>query len=506
MVSRAGSRRLIFAAAVVLLLGAVYGVAGLRHSPAAARTVAARSGQATVTSALRACAQPGTTGVTAGSLAIAAMPGSASGGAAIATRLVPGGSTAPGPVVATVSRPGVLQVASVRAASPLPKSMLAGQPGSSPQVSTQAARGGVVVSATGAMAQGLEVEQTGPRGLVTSQCGSPGTSFWFVGPGQAAAADMQLYLMNTDGVAADVQVTAITDITKSGPLLNNVDTGITVPPHSMVVQSLSRMLQSSKVVALNVTSSVGRVVAELRESRSSSDDGGWLPATGPPAQNLTIPGLPTGPGSPVLYIAVPGTATALVKVTAVASRGSYQPTGGTGIDLLGGSASQIPLPALGGVAGAISISSNVPVVASVLLSGGPSGTPGAVAASAGPVQEQGVIADSPSGSTELVLTAPQQAASVRVTVATATDPATGQAGSVVQVKAGSAVLVPIRAPSGHRGQDVMVVITPLAGSGPVYAARVISSGGVVQSILPVPSSLTSVPLPPVQNSLTAVLP
>ena len=51
-----------------------------------------------------------------------------------------------------------------------------------------------------------------------------------------------------------------------------------------------------------------------------------------------------------------------------------------------------------------------------------------------------------------------------------------------------------------------VVITPLAGSGPVYAGRVTSVGGVVRSILPVSSALTWVPLPPVRSALTTALP
>ncbi len=51
-----------------------------------------------------------------------------------------------------------------------------------------------------------------------------------------------------------------------------------------------------------------------------------------------------------------------------------------------------------------------------------------------------------------------------------------------------------------------MVLTPLAGSGPVYAGSVISTGGTVQSILPVASSLTWIPLPAVRSTLTAVLP
>ena len=90
------------------------------------------------------------------------------------------------------------------------------------------------------MAQGLEVEQTSTRGVVTAQCGAPGTSFWFVGPGQASAGTIELYLMNTGSQPADAQVSVLTDVTKGPPVLGNADNGITVPPHGMVVQSLGQ--------------------------------------------------------------------------------------------------------------------------------------------------------------------------------------------------------------------------------------------------------------------------
>jgi hypothetical protein len=51
-----------------------------------------------------------------------------------------------------------------------------------------------------------------------------------------------------------------------------------------------------------------------------------------------------------------------------------------------------------------------------------------------------------------------------------------------------------------------VVITPLAGSGPLYAGRVVSQNGSALSILPVTSALSWVPLPAVRNSVTTALP
>ena len=237
-------------------------------------------------------------------------------------------------MLATVTQPGVLHISAVRPAPALPKSLRAGQPGSSPKVTTVAGRGGVIVTASGAMAQGLAAEQVS-AGQPTAQCGAPGTSSWFMGPGQATAGNIEIYLINTDSAAGQRAGHGLTDITKGGPLLANADNGITVPPHSMVTQSLTGLVQSSKVLALWVSTSVGRVVAAVRESKTGTDSGSWLPVSQAPARSLVIAGIPHTSGSPKLFIAVPGSGTAAIKVTAVTLRGSYQPTGGTNIDLIG---------------------------------------------------------------------------------------------------------------------------------------------------------------------------
>ena len=500
-------RRAIFAAVVVAALGGIYAGAGAVH-PAAAVARSGDTARVAVSTATRVCAAPGSAAPTAASVAVAAMPDSSAAGRAVITRLTPGGGTSAGPVVATDSQPGVLQVSAVKAAAPLTKAEQAGEPGSSPNVTTQDAEGGIAVNATGSMAQGLDVEQTGPGGLVTARCGAPGTSFWFVGPGQATAGTIDLYLMNAGSQPADAAVSILTDVTKGPPLLGNADNGITVPPHGMVVQSLTRLVQSSKVIALNVTTSVGQVVAAVRESQSAKRDGEWLPATQAPARHLVIPGLPRDVGARDLYIAVPGTASAEVKITAVTAKGSYQPTGGTGIDLLGGSAVSIPVSSLAGVSGAIAISASVPVTATLEVPGGPAGTSGTLAVSTAPIGEQGVLAGNPAhsaGSTELVLSAPSKAASVRITAATSTQSAIGQQGTVVQIKAGSSAVIPVSLPRGTKAVAFALLVTPLNGSGPVYAARIITTGRTVQSILPVPPSPTWILLPAVQNSLSAIL-
>jgi hypothetical protein len=250
------------------------------------------------------------------------------------------------------------------------------------------------------------------------------------------------------------------------------------------------------------------VVAAVRESRSGSEGGIWLPAIQPPARQLVIPGLPGAPGARDLYLAVPGAAAAQVKITLVTQHGSYHPTGGTGIELLGGSVSDIPLPSVGGIAGALLVTASEPVLAVMRVPGGPAGSSGALAVSGSPIQEQGVLAANPArpiGQTQLVLSAPGKAASVRITTASATSPATGQSGQVVNVAAKSSVVVPVGPPAGSKASQFTIVVTPQPGSGPVYAARIISAGGSLQSILPVVSSLTWIPLPAVRESVATVI-
>jgi hypothetical protein len=51
------------------------------------------------------------------------------------------------------------------------------------------------------------------------------------------------------------------------------------------------------------------------------------------------------------------------------------------------------------------------------------------------------------------------------------------------------------------------VITPLAGSGPLYAARIeTKDGGTVVSIIPAVSALTTISLPPVRDTYGAISP
>jgi hypothetical protein len=495
---------------VVVALGAVYGLVtyGRSTTLGAGRPVPPPR-SAAATSVMRACPSPGLAGSAATNVALIAAPATAGQGQAEVSRLTGTASTT---VLRSLTSPGQLSIAAVRAVT-VPRHTAAvthhtaSAPPSSLPVPTATVQGGVVVQASGSMARGLEVEQLTAGGIPAARCESPGTDFWFVGPGQQGLARIQLYLVNAGSQTADANVEAFTD---AGPLQSSPDTGITVAPHSMVVQSLAAELRGSRAVVLHVRTSVGQVVAAVEESTRPSG-GAWLPVAQEPAATVVLPGLPAVAGTRQLFVAVPGTQDAHLRLTAVTSRGSYPPTGSTGLDIPGGSAAAITLPSLSGIPAALKLSANVPITASVMLAGGAPGAPGVFTAASLPLEEQGVVAyDKAGGGTasQLVLSAPGRAVTARITEIGLTGPA--GAPQTVQIGAGRSLLTELGQGGGARRKSAFsVMIAPMAGSGPLYAGRVIigsGTGGKVQSLLPVSSVLTMVPLPHVQDTFITTTP
>jgi hypothetical protein len=512
------ANRAISLAVLLVAIAAAAGLAAWKHTV----TVAAAAPQpqlhsAPVDTVLRACPAPGLAGAPSSQVALIAGPATTGAGRAVVSGI--GAST--GAPLASVTQPGALTVTGVHAVqaathgktapgktapgkTPSPSSTPSPAPTSQP-VATVPAPGGVVIQASGAMARGLEAEQVLPGGRISARCGGPGTDFWFVGPGAFSVGHIQLFLMNVGSQPADVDVQAYTD---AGPLQGSRDTGVAVAPHAMVTQSLEKMLHGTRMVALNVRTSVGQVVAAVEETTGAAHSGAWLPESGTPGTRIVVPGMPPTAGTRQLFVTVPGTQDAHITLSAVTDKGSYHPTGGGGLDIPGGSVAQLSLSSLSAISGAIEISSNVPVTASLLTPGGQKGTPGVFTAAAPALQEQGVVAANVSGGgavSSLVLSAPWRAARVRVTEVGAGGGQPAAPGKVILVQAHHSLLQQLAAPAGtRRGSAFAVFVTPLPGSGPLYAGRVIMSsgrGGSLESVLPVSSALTVVPLPDVRDEL-----
>jgi hypothetical protein len=504
---------LVPAGVVLVALGAIGGVAQLGH-PAASPHPASSSAairQVPVTAAARACPPaPGGAAAPVALLAGGATTGGATtGGAGTAGAA---GATGKGQQVELTALPPagvpVHAAAAVRAQSPgalsvltLPAAKATGK-----QSATQAAQGWSVAGG-GAMAQGLEAELTQDSGLASVRCAEPGSDLWFIGPGQQnGGSQVQVDLMNVDSTAASVDVSVIND---GGQVQAGGDNGITVPPHQTVTESLSTLAHGSSVLAIEVHTSIGRVAADV--SAESHGVTGWLPGTAAPSTRLVIPGVPPSGSTAGLFLADPGPSTAKVTVTAITPQGHISPFGSQSVDLPGQSASFVALSPLGGTTAALQISSNVPVAASVVVPG--SAGPGVLTAATAPISERAVVAGNTSGdgtAASVLLSAPGAGAQVRLTeIAPASRGDTSVTDTqVVPVKAGRTVAASVKAPKGAKhGSPFALVIEPLRGSGPLYAARVETKGqNSVVSIIPAASALTTISLPPVRDSYDAISP
>jgi Family of unknown function (DUF5719) len=512
-------RRLALLGGVLLALAAVAAFA-LSTKPAAGRATVAAGQAAAVTSVNRSC-PPSAPGAKAAQIAMIAVP------PAKAARASSGGSAtvisvpaAPAPPAATSPAEGKQKASGT---APTPGGTTAGKSASTAKTAPAApvavavpgaatsvaapdggAGAGAGVSATGKMAEGFEAEQADSSGLGLVSCSHPSSDMWFVGSGEP---DVWLYLTNSGTAEASVDVTILTDTGQQSGLAD----AITVAPDQVIAENVSSYVHGAQAIALHVQTSSGQIAASVWEG-AGAGKGAWLPQAAAPSSTVVIPGLTVASSSARLFVTVPGATDAKLKVVAYTPAGALTQFGSATTPLQASAAATTPvtLSSLGASAAGLELTSNVPIVAGVLV---PGAGIGSFTASAAPVTDQGVVAGNPSTrglTVGLLLTAPQSAATASVSVidsdGTVTSPATLQD---VTVAAGRTLAVAVPRPSGR--QSFAIVLTPKSGSGPLYATRVVTSGtgglsAEVMSLLPVQSALTEITLPPVQNSYTAVLP
>jgi len=495
MMGRLGTLRVAVPAAVVLAVVLVFLIA-LATQPGTAPPAAAGTQSAAVASITRSC-PPAATGSSAQHISAVAVP-SKSGSAGKST-MAPGTAT-----FSSISTAPTKTASGATQKSPAQTPDVVSAPGRPATVNTTG--DAVAVTATGEMAEGFEAEQSDASGTGLVSCTHPGSDMWFVGTGTSAgASQVWLYLANTGNVAASVDVTILTDTGEQ----NGLSSAITVAPGQYVKENVTPDVNGSQALALHVQTTMGQVAASAWEGGSGG--GAWLPQAPAPSTTQVIPGLTVASSPAKLLVVVPGSSDAQLKVIAYTSAGAVGQFPGTPVDASAGATTPVILSSLGASAAGLKLTSNVPIVASVLVPG--SGM-GAFTTGESPITEQGVVAGNPvtrGVTVGVLLTAPSAAATVSISDinedGTVTTPAGDQA---VLVPAGHTLGVLVARPTGAR-QSFAIVITPGNGSGPVYAARVVTSGtgGITASLtalLPVPSALTSITLPAARNSYTAVLP
>jgi hypothetical protein len=520
--SRSTLYRLVLPAAVLLALVIVF-VVGSATRPGPAKDTGPSSQAAAVTSVTRSCppAAPGAKAAavtmvalpaqTAGATGTAASSGGTATGAATFSAVSTAASGSSKPTGSAKSSGSAKSTGSAKSsASPAseakgPEPVTVSAPGTVATVAV-ANGGGAAVAATGQMAEGFEAEQSDASGTGLVSCSHPGSDMWFVGTGQSAgAAQVWLYLMNTETVTASADVTILTDTGQQ----NGLSSAITVPPGKFVKENIAPFVNGSQALALHVQTNTGQVAASVWEGGSGG--GAWLPQAAAPATTQVIPGLTVASSAAKLFVVVPGATEAQLKVTAYTPAGAVAQFPGTLVDASAGAATPLALNSLGASAAGLKLTANVPIVAGVLVPG--TGI-GSFTAAVAPVTEQGVVAGNPATrgvTVGLLLTAPTAAARVSVSEisadGTVTKPAADQA---VAVAAGHTLALAVPRPSSAR-QPFAIVVTPAAGSGPLYAVRVVASGNgglsaPAASLLPVQSALTMITLPAASNAYQAVLP
>ncbi|GAA4917100.1 DUF5719 family protein [Streptomyces coeruleoprunus] len=336
--------------------------------------------------------------------------------------------------------------------------------------------------ASGSLAPGWTTQQTtsvpagSARGLLGVSCTAPDTDFWFPAASTAENRRDYVHLTNPDDAAA------VVDVELYGPegvLKSQLTDGIPVPARSSVPVLLSTLTAEPATtdVTVHVTTRSGRVGAVVRSAvdQLGSD---WLPASADPAGTLVLPGIPADATSVQLVAFAPGEDDAELKIQLVGANGTITPAVQQSLRVKSGMTASADLRNVtNGEAGSLLLSPAqssraTPVVAALrVVRGAGEKQEVAFIPATAPVGTRATVADNRAKGTTLALTAPVEAAEVRVTASAGTEGGT-PVSKTYTVKAGTTLAVAPPVPAGLKGSYALTVET-LSG-GPVHAARMLA--------------------------------
>jgi hypothetical protein len=226
---------------------------------------------------------------------------------------------------------------------------------------------GVILRGTGDAAPGL-LAVRGERGTSTltgGGCLAPQPVWWFAGAGAGVDHSSVLFLTNAD------EGPAVVDVRLHGATGSVDDAGtrgLTLASGETVRLSLQELAPGSRELAVEVRASRGRVVAHVVDSLRDSGRQGreWLPAGVPPADDVVLPGVPSGADRTQLLVANPGDEQALVDLEVLTTDGAFVPLGAEQVSVDPGSVATVDLTEeLKGRAAAVRLRGSVPVTGAV---------------------------------------------------------------------------------------------------------------------------------------------
>jgi hypothetical protein len=351
-----------------------------------------------------------------------------------------------------------------------------------------------------------ETSQGRDRALAGTRCVSPSTDWWFAGADGRVGFHDVLTLANPASTPAAVAISLWS--AKGRPLSASHLQAVRVRASSALRIVIASIAPDVGTIAIHVHATNGAVTAALIDRRTSgllSDGGDFMPATLPPARAAVVAGFAPGKGPRRLFIADPGPLTATVTLRVVTRSGSFTPAGDNQVIVRAGHTRVVALDrAFGGTTGAVTLTSDQPVVASGMVrTSAPPHRPDLMwLAATEPLHGSAGIAtgrEPDGGRCFLLLTAPQGAAQVQVTTPQGTS-------TSISVPAGHSVNVDItatvRVPAGQPGASSWPFVVTSTGSAPVYGIRVLTFAGAHGALItgePLVALPSAIVLPPVHS-------
>lgn len=199
-----------------------------------------------------------------------------------------------------------------------------------------------VVTASGPQSGGLEVEQIsrgadGPhRGLASVRCEAPAADSWFLGASTLSGNDAQLVLVNPYDDPALVRVELYGGRgTIDVPELE----GLVLPARSRVVRELAHIAPDEGQLVVHVVAREGRVAPAVRVSRGKGTTPlgvDWLPRLSQPGEQVDVPGIPPGNGARRLFVFAPGEDGAHLRIQLTLDDEQFVPDGYDDFEVPGG--------------------------------------------------------------------------------------------------------------------------------------------------------------------------
>lgn len=370
----------------------------------------------------------------------------------------------------------------------------------------------VVGTANGGYAPGFTVTETLSSGSITDQhglastpCTAPDIDFWYLGADPSSKSSAKINLYDSDQLPAQVNLAVFTPNGPVNSATMQLGQVLLVPAGNQANNpiDLSTYNNTGDPVAVHVVTTAGRVSAALLDSGGFSGRDFILAQR--PAAHLVLPGVPAPsakPASPMKLQLTLFSPNADTDVSLHWIGGSKITPTVTAPHLAAGKVEQVDIsnvPAAG-EAGALQIDSSngTPFLAEIKVTG-EGGNDVAYISPVPALTGESLVADDNGGSVVELTNNATQDAQVTVTAEGTGAPAA----QTVTVPAQSTKAVPVPAPK--RAASFAVSVTPLGGATSIYAARVMTEGGLI-TIQPMSTALETVLIPPVLGDLSGVVP